>query len=616
MILVVTIGACHHPPSAAPRPSAGSEPDDPPVAVRAGVRFGCVLRESGAVSCFGELEHRSGRNDPGWTAPLDAVDLGVGWDNWCVLDRAGAVRCGSADRPWDRLVALGGPADRLAVGGSIACARAGDAWWCWGGSLGSELPLPTRRSVEPVAVDALEGADRVLLGATSCGVWPDGSARCWGEAARAPTLVEVPWAPQIVGDAVACRVVDGHVSCLTGCSPPPGSVLSRWPCTHPEAGPWGVEELADADVADVRFGRGRCVLDTAGNLSCTNSPFVALRQVATGVRAFDLVDATACWLDEGGLACFGMPLPQPTGAPGTVPLAFTPDRLWQWGPYQTCAASATQAACWGANHPVAPRAALAGCDRLLSDGYWSHQARCGGRWRAVGDRPPPGGLLPDDVVASAGELVVLADGTAGRLNQDGVRPFRGLRGIADVAGESPVSGAVLLARDGTAWRWSEDHTGERGPLRVEGLPALRSVAASHTLFLGLDAERGLWAWGATTAVSGDDGPDGPPPRRILTDVVSVGAGGGDGVGIALRGDGSAWCIAGERNDRAPCRRVDERIAGLVLGQVHPGPLTAVSVGFTAWCAIGPGGVQCYGTGPQGTLGEPIPDELAAQRIPL
>ncbi|MFC8373018.1 MULTISPECIES: RCC1 repeat domain-containing protein [unclassified Streptomyces] len=142
-------------------------------------------------------------------------------------------------------------------------------------------------------------------------------------------------------------------------------------------------------------------------------------------------------------------------------------------------------------------------------------------------------------VASAGGAVVAATadgrvcawggnahgllGVEPRGGQSG-RPVlvRGLRDVVQVAGGSDV--AYALDRDGTVRAWGRgasgalgdgdrsDHTSAR-PVRVNGLPEIRRIAAHGFTGYAIDTSGGLWAWGSGLPL-GEHAPRTARPVRV------------------------------------------------------------------------------------------------------
>ncbi|MFD5495236.1 RCC1 domain-containing protein [Streptomyces sp. NPDC127091] len=133
----------------------------------------------------------------------------------------------------------------------------------------------------------------------------------------------------------------------------------------------------------------------------------------------------------------------------------------------------------------------------------------------------------------------------------------GLENIVRVAGGEDL--AFALDEDGAVWAWGRGASGVLGdgdtsehssakPVRVRGLPAVRSIAAFQYTGLAVDTDGGLWGWGSGL-VLGDHGKgraDGTPVRitvpgpvlevsgrHVIVEAASEET--GDGAGAAGRG---------------------------------------------------------------------------------
>ncbi len=134
---------------------------DAVVAVASGTGFGCALRTSGVIACWG-------KGDDG--------QLGDG---------------GTTSRTSARTSIQAAPNDpyvQLTAGSDHACARtASGKVWCWGRNLSGQLGLPTstQRSLVPVRVANLGIATDVQAGwGFTCAITSDLKVWCWGKNAE------------------------------------------------------------------------------------------------------------------------------------------------------------------------------------------------------------------------------------------------------------------------------------------------------------------------------------------------------------------------------------------------------------------------------------------------
>jgi alpha-tubulin suppressor-like RCC1 family protein len=175
-----------------------------PVAIAAGLHHSCVLRENGAVACWGG--NAKGQLGDGTTAdrsaPVqaqgvgDAVELALGRSHSCARRKNGAVVCwGSNERGQlgagidtkasARPVTVRGLTDAIALasGDDHVCAvKADSSVLCWGHNADGQLGNRSRHTWnEPVLIRGLADAIDVVAGARhSCVLRKTGGAICWG----------------------------------------------------------------------------------------------------------------------------------------------------------------------------------------------------------------------------------------------------------------------------------------------------------------------------------------------------------------------------------------------------------------------------------------------------
>lgn len=196
-------------PSDSQQPDGGSDTEEParsttPIAIAAGPGHSCILRENGAVACWGA--NGKGQLGDGSTAdrssPVaalgvgDAVELALGRSHTCARRKNGAVVCwGSNDRGQlgagidssgsARPVMVRGLTDAVAIasGDDHTCAvRADSSLVCWGHNADGQLGNRSRSSWnEPTPIRGLVDAIAVVAGSRhSCALRKSGAAICWG----------------------------------------------------------------------------------------------------------------------------------------------------------------------------------------------------------------------------------------------------------------------------------------------------------------------------------------------------------------------------------------------------------------------------------------------------
>jgi alpha-tubulin suppressor-like RCC1 family protein len=184
--------------------ASGSTGTTLPVAIAAGPGHSCVVRENGAVACWGANDN--GQLGDGTTAdrsaPVvaqgvgDAVQLALGRSHTCARRKTGAVVCWGSNERGQLGAGLDAPASArpvmvlgltdaiaLASGDDHACAvRADNTVLCWGHNADGQLGNLARQSWnEPITVRGLVDATAIVAGSRhSCALRKTGGAICWG----------------------------------------------------------------------------------------------------------------------------------------------------------------------------------------------------------------------------------------------------------------------------------------------------------------------------------------------------------------------------------------------------------------------------------------------------
>jgi alpha-tubulin suppressor-like RCC1 family protein len=226
------------------------------VAVSTGIAFGCVLRRTGSVLCWGTAAQLGGSvppNSPSVSLPAavpeisDAIAISSGQDRTCALHAGGTVSCwgteyygdlgeggGSADIPGGPVTVAGlTDAAAISVGRNNTCAlrRVGSVV-CWGagrdGTLGDGRIGPGGADSNlPVPVSGIDDATAIAVGVQACALRATGTVACWGPNARGElgngTLVSSGVPVPVVGlsavtalsaaDDQACAVTRGRPWC-------------------------------------------------------------------------------------------------------------------------------------------------------------------------------------------------------------------------------------------------------------------------------------------------------------------------------------------------------------------------------------------------------------------
>lgn len=128
----------------------------------------------------------------------------------------------------------------------------------------------------------------------------------------------------------------------------------------------------------------------------------------------------------------------------------------------------------------------------------------------------------------------------------------GLRGVVAIAGGGYHS--LALKSDGTVWAWGWNAYGQLGngtttnssvPVQVSGLGNASSIASGPASFhsLVVRSDGTVWAWGTNFwgQLGNGSTTNSSIPVQVsgLTNTSSIAAG-GNGYGLALQSDGTAW----------------------------------------------------------------------------
>jgi len=291
------------------------------VEVAAGGELTCVRVADGGVACWNDARYAYSDPDslmPRRIAGIDhAVQIVASAGFACEREQTGEVRCwgnspppGMPDATYADAIAIPGiRADELAAGDEFACARRGDAVWCWGANeLGQVGNGWSTVHPAPIDVPGIDDAIDVHVGeAYACVRRRGGGVTCWGRLERygafSPEPLDVPSlfeAVQLTGQGELCGRFDrGEVRC----GREPGRYHTRF------------EHVTDVAAADPFSAAVR----SDGSLAVRGELDLGAPPGTAGTRAGDPVagvrDAVAvaagpahlCYLRRGGTAgCIGM----------------------------------------------------------------------------------------------------------------------------------------------------------------------------------------------------------------------------------------------------------------------------------------------------------------------
>jgi alpha-tubulin suppressor-like RCC1 family protein len=206
------------------------------------------MRGTGSVACWGYMFIGLIDDVPFYASVLgplvmehvgdDTVQMGVGWEMFCLLTRAGQAKCWGAGNsgqlgngssedtvvPHDVADIAGERYVELAMGGRHTCGvTTTGGVMCWGRNPSGQLGGPGPDQLLPTAV-GIEDVLHVAAGrAHSCALKEDGSVWCWGSATwgqlggapLGPVPVGLPGATAISarGDQSCALTSEGAVWC-------------------------------------------------------------------------------------------------------------------------------------------------------------------------------------------------------------------------------------------------------------------------------------------------------------------------------------------------------------------------------------------------------------------
>ncbi len=540
--------------------SAPASQSTSPVAIAAGRGHSCVVRDNGAVACWGA--NGSGQ-------------LGDG---------------SKQDRSEPVAVQALGDAVELALGRSHSCARrSSGAVVCWGGNergqLGAGLDAPA--SARPVAVRGLTDAIALASGDDHvCAVRADASVVCWGNNADGQTgnLTRKTWA-----EPVPIRGLADATSVVAG---------ARHSCALRKAGGaicWGANDKGQlGDGTQNGHERPSSVLDLSGLVGLA----------AAGSRT--------CGFTRAGVYCFGDlgPGEQPSPRPRKLAEGSQNDGIveLELGPEHACLRHQSgMTRCWGQNRdgrvgdgsfetrtrPVA--VSLGPISDLALGARHSCALRTDGKVACWGD--DAGGALgqgePDDAAGN---------------DRTGVRPVINLDDAVDLASGDGFSCAVR--KSGEVACWGRNDSGQLGdaskdanratPGPIANVEDAIAVAAGSAQACAVRSTGAVVCWGVNDKgqLGRPAGPTQvrPTPVPKLDDATDVTLGSEHGCAVRRSGEVLCWGsdAEGQLGDGAGNR-------GGKVAQLSDA--TALSAGRAHTCALRrSGAIACWGANNQGQIG--------------
>jgi hypothetical protein len=447
-------------------------------ALSVGPTHACVVRDDGAVSCWGD--GADGETTP--PAGLVARDVAAGTSHTCALGAPASVAvCFGDDAAGQVSGAPADPIDAIASGRGFSCAlRSADGGvTCWGDDSGGAVGAAPAGAFGALSA---RGGVACAIGAS------DAMVRCWGDDATG----QVSGAPAVALESVAVgsdhvcgvRVSDRGLECWGA----DGSGQS----TQRPAGAFSSVAAGDGFACAVGEASGQLECwgrDLAGEV--TSAPGV-------GVSVAGLGQAYGCALrdEDGQVVCWGDHASRRTEGPPGVQ-AFDAITL---GFDQACAvrSSDQRLFCWG--------------------------------YDVAGQSSGPSGEQTAGVSAATRSVCAIEPGV-------GVRCW-GTTPATRIAEDAPTGSydAVALGRfaacarstDGTLECWGDDMLGRISGAPTE--PVLAISSADESMCAILAADGALRCWGSTTRL-------GTPPAG--GGFVSLDS--NDGFGCAVDGAGSVAC---------------------------------------------------------------------------
>ena len=556
-------GSCGHACRVGVSCSEGVCADEVLTDLSAGGLHTCVLRQDGAVFCWGDNDVGQIGDGSRWTRRAqpsrvvdldDAVDVGAGRSHACAVRSGGEVRCWG--RNYEHQLGDGTtsastvPVAVMGVTGAVqvdggrqhTCARTeAGAVFCWGANGNGQLgDGTTTERGSAVQVEGVTGAEQVEAGdGFTCARVTSGEVLCWGgndqgqlgdgtttaRGTAAPVMGIAGAVDLAVFDDSACAALDtGAVHC------------------------WGQND--DGELGD-------------GTTADRTSPVPVMGVSAATRVALGL--SHGCAVMDGALSCWG---DNPYGQlgdgttddrPVAVPVPDLADvASVAAGERHTCALRAAgQVVCWG--------------DRLHYQ---------------IGDGDIAASAVPLDVMGLPGPAAAIDPGdthTCARL-VDGRVACWGSNGNGQLG-------------DGT-------RTARRAPVAIGAFSDAQQVSAARDHTCALRAGGAVWCWGRNDFGQLGDGSttdrDVPAPVAGLAGVVHVSA--GYYHACAVLGDGTIRCWGD--NDQGQLGDGTTTTSSMPVAVPGITGATRVEVGIDHTCAIVAGGaMRCWGGGNAGQLGD-------------
>ncbi|MDR9392178.1 MAG: hypothetical protein RI554_09145, partial [Trueperaceae bacterium] len=177
-----------------------------------------------------------------------------------------------------------------------------------------------------------------------------------------------------------------------------------------------------------------------------------------------------------------------------------------------------------------------------------------------------------------------------------------------------VDHAHLVDAEGRVWSWGDNVDGRLGtgdtldrrePVVLSALDAhvIRTLDTGGKNTLAVDAEGGLWRWGALNAINFGTRELTPVPVDALSPVDVRGVGVGTDHAVVVDADGGVWAWGENRDGRVGTGSTTDVPVPVSLTDAFPRPVTAVAAGAMHSLALDDAGrVWAWGAGADGRLG--------------
>lgn len=600
-------------------------------AISTGAHHTCAVHEEGAISCWGnnfdgQLGNRKNRSDSDSSTPVnalgidDAIAIAAGERHTCALREAGTISCWG-DNEYGQLGVGSGqtyalaPVKAKSITGAKAitagsfhnCAVLGNQTVsCWGNNLQNQLgtgQLATLAREPWLTLDVVGAIDVEAGDRHTCALHEDGAVSCWGhdnfEQLGRSLLNTEPssrfsslpvWVSGIT-DAVAVAAGDSHTCAIN---------LFNVLC-------WGAN-------SNGQLGNGQ---REAEDISLAPTPVSDIRDavaIAAGARhtcVIHIGGSVSCWGANG----FGQ-LGNGTSLPYAVPVkveGIADAVAITAGSRHTCALHEDGSiSCWGANDFDQLGSSTSDVEFIYFDAP-TKVMDINDAIAVSADGNHTCAVHQDNTVSCWGfDALSRTDDNLGAVPQK----LRGLSDVIDIAAGNDYTCA--LHEDSTISCWGDNERGQLGndnsstrsatPVSVEGIGDASAMAAGFLHSCAVHEGGSISCWG-----SNGDGQLGngtvfpsalPVPVQGIADAIAVATSGhwSSGYSCALHQSGSVSCWGTNEegqlgNGTKSQSTVPVRVEGIT-------DAIDIATGWDHTCALHRNGtISCWGSNEDGKLGD-------------